>query len=154
MSASDARLDPDELERIIEATDALHFVESVLGGVMASDEWQALDRFGSILDAAKSDPVIAKSEHVKSLVEYLADVFQHRYGELMRGDATAALREVVNEKQREISSRRRSNVTRETLLAYRDEYIMKRGKERGWKKSAQAAFSINAETLRNRLRSE
>src|SRR5690606_12436045 len=71
--------------------------ESLLA-FLNSDEGVALRRLGEILDAARTDPAIVKSTHIKGLVEYLADVAEHRWRELLHGDDVDALREVANER--------------------------------------------------------
>lgn len=119
--------------------------------VLESDEGRAIGRFGEILRAACADPVIAKSKHIKMLVEYLADVAEHRWGELIAGDGVGALREVVNEHRREVAARPRAGVTRAQLLDHRDQFVARHGHKRGWQASAQAEFGISAKVIRNRI---
>lgn len=118
---------------------------------LSSDEAKALDRFASILEAARTDPVIGRSKHIRELVEYLADVAEHRWRELLNGDGVGALREVVNEQRRIAAARPRKGVTRADLLKFRDEFAARHGAERGWKTAAQAHFGVSAKVIGKRL---
>lgn len=122
-----------------------------VGDLVRSDEFQAVIRLGEILDAARADPVIAKSKHVREMVEYLLNVAEYRYHELRRGEYDDALREVVNARRRKDAARPRKAVTREQLLEYRAAFIAKHGRDRGWKTSAYAEFNISAKVLKHRL---
>lgn len=116
-----------------------------------SDEAQALDRFLQVLTTARADPLIARSQHVKMLVEYLADVAEHRWRELLNGDGVGALREVVNEQRRIAAARPRKGVTCAELFKFRDAFVARHGTDRGWKAGAQAHFGIGAKAIAKRL---
>lgn len=150
---TDQAFDPDDrLRKAAEAFVALdRFTYEPWRRMIESDEFRAIDRFGEILAAARADPVIAKSTHIKMLVEYLADVAENRWRELLAGDGVGALREVVNEHRREVAARPRAGVTREQLLAHRDQFVARHGHKRGWQASAQAEFGISAKVIRNRI---
>lgn len=118
---------------------------------LSSDEAKALDRFAEILEAARTDPAIAKAKHIRELVEYLVDVAEHRWRELLNGDGVGALREVANERSRLAAALPRKGVTGAELLAFRDAFAARHGNARGWKASAQAHFGVGPKVLAKRL---
>ena len=118
---------------------------------LSSDEAKALARFAEILEAARIDPAIAKSKHIRELVEFLSDVAEHRWRELLNGDGVSALREVVNERSGLAAARPRKGVTGAELLAFRDAFAARHGNDRGWKAGAQAHFGVGPKVIAKRL---
>lgn len=114
-------------------------------------EHAAVHRLAEILAAAVADPAIAGSEHVRLMVEYLAEVAADRWVELGTGNGIQALREVANEQNRRAATRPRKLVTRDDLIAFRDAFVARHGTERGWKTGAAAHFGVSAKVIGKRL---